>query len=89
MESSPLIAVRASRRTLVISAEWCSVIFLIVADKANLGWARSIESWFNCLIVAPIVAALLALTLKGKARTCAFAASLSMAMYWATSWVVQ
>ena len=74
---------------LVISASWCSIIFLIVADKANLGWARSIETWFNYLVVAPIVAALLALALKGRARTCAFAASLSMALYWATSWVVE
>ena len=74
---------------LVMSANWCCVIFLVVADKANLGWARSIESWFNYLIVAPILAALLALTLKGRARTCAFAASLSMALYWATSWVVE
>lgn len=74
---------------LVISADWCSIIFLSVADKADLGWARSIESWFNYVIVAPIVAALLALALKGRARNCAFAASLSMALYWATSWVVE
>lgn len=70
---------------LVLSADWCSIIFLVLADKANLGWARSIESWFSYLIVAPIVAALLALALKGRARTCAFAASLSMASHWATS----
>ena len=74
---------------LVMYANWYCIIFLVVADKANFGWARSLERWFNYPMVAPIVAALLALTLKGRARTCAFSASLSMALYWATSWVVE
>ena len=73
---------------LLISSDWCSVIFLIVAAEANLGWARPIDgNWFNYLSLAPVVAAPLALTLEGRARTCAIAASLSMGLFWATSWV--
>jgi len=34
-----------------------------------------------------LLAAFLAITLKGKARGCAVAAGLSMALFWATSWV--
>lgn len=73
---------------LVISADWCSIIFFIVADKANLRWAGSInDSWFTYLGVAPVVAAILALALKGRARISTIAAGLSMALFWATSWV--
>lgn len=73
---------------LVISADWCSVILLIIADKANLRWAGSIDDrWLSYLSLAPLVAALLALTLKSRARNCAIAASLSMGLFWATSWV--
>lgn len=70
---------------LLIFANWCSVAFLIVA--ANLGWAKPDERLFTYLSLAPIVAAPLALTLEGRARTCAIAASLSMGLFWATSWV--
>jgi hypothetical protein len=74
---------------LVISADWCSVFFLIVATKTNLPWVIAIdENWLSLLyLVTPIVAALLAFTLKGRARNCTFAAGLSMALFAATFWV--
>jgi len=73
---------------LVISADWFSVIFLIAA-KANLHWVVSIdENWlFWLYLVIPVVAALLAFTLKGTSRNCAFAAGLSMALFSVTFWV--
>ena len=73
---------------LVISADWCSIIFLIVADKANIRWAMNINnSWFTYLEVAPILAAILAFALKGRARTSTIVAGLSMALVWVTSWM--
>jgi hypothetical protein len=69
---------------LVIAADWCSVILLTVADRANLRWAKPIDvNWFSYLGLAPIVAALLALALNGRARDWTIAASLSMAVFWA------
>ena len=76
---------------LVISADWISIIFLIFGDKANLRWIRSFnDSGFTYLAVllAPLLAAILALALKGKARTSTVAACLCMAVVWAMSWNV-
>ena len=73
---------------LVISADWSSVIFLIVAERTNLRWARFIDdSWLNYLSLAPIVATFLAVILKGRARIWTVAAGLAMGLFWATSWV--
>jgi hypothetical protein len=69
---------------LVITADWCSVILLIVVDRANLRWAKPIDvTWSSYLSVAPIVGALLAFALNGRARVWTIAASLSMALVWA------
>lgn len=73
---------------LVISADWCSVILLVIAAKSNFRWVRSIdEDWFICFGLAPLLAAFLALTLEGRARLWAVTAGLSMAMFWTTQWV--
>ena len=69
---------------LVISVDWCSIIFLIIAAKANL---RIDDSWFDYLSLAAIVATFLAIALKGTARICTVAAGLSMGLFFATSWV--
>jgi hypothetical protein len=75
---------------LVITADWCSIILLIVVDRANFQWAKPIDvNWFGYLSLAPIVALLLALALDGRARFWTIAASLSMALCWATGLQVE
>jgi len=71
---------------LVISADWCSVVVLIIAAKSNLRWARSIDNWWDYTPVTALLATFLAFTLQGRARVCAVAAGFLMILFWWTSW---
>lgn len=74
---------------LVTSVDWCFVILLIIAEKTNAHWIKSIDDRaFNYFIpFAGLAASVLAVPLRGRARVYAAAGGLCMIAFWATAWV--
>lgn len=74
--------------SIVLTAvNWLVILCLVLGVVLNVRMHHVADQWFDIAPVAGIVAALLALALKGKSRFRAAAAGLLMLLFWMTSFV--